>query len=161
MDAMAEPPHTDPTARTEAAPLTVERSTETAPALVGNRYEILGMLGSGGMGTVYRARDRELDEVVALKVLKAELAATSGMLERFRREVKLARRVTHKNVARTFDIGEHEGERFLTMEYVEGQPLSTAAPGRIGPARAVAICRELCAGLVASHDARVVHGDLK
>src|SRR5437868_2172073 len=163
MDAMAEPPHTDPTARTEAAPLTVERSTETAPALVGNRYEILGMLGSGGMGTVYRARDRELDEVVALKVLKAELAATSGMLERFRREVKLARRVTHKNVARTFDIGEHEGDRFLTMELIEGEMLGAhlARRGRVSLRDAVRIALDVCAGLSAAHAAGVLHRDLK
>ena len=162
---MAEPPHTDPTARTEAAPLTIERATETppAPALVGNRYEILGMLGSGGMGTVYRARDRELDELVALKVLKAELAATSGMLERFRREVKLARRVTHKNVARTFDIGEHEGDRFLTMELIEGEMLGAhlARRGRVSLRDAVRIGLDVCAGLAAAHAAGVLHRDLK
>src|SRR2546430_17345069 len=78
-----------------------------APTKVAERYELLGLLGVGGMGSVYRARDLELDEVVALKMLRRELVAAPGMLERFRREVKLARRVTHKNVARTFDIGEH------------------------------------------------------
>src|SRR3954469_23070800 len=113
---------TDPAAETEAAPLPKGQSTmpEARPALVAGRYELLGMLGSGAMGTVYRARDRELEEIVALKVLRKDLAATAGMLERFRREVKLARRVTHRNVARTFDIGDHEGERFLTMEFIEG-----------------------------------------
>src|SRR5580692_10816045 len=70
----------------------------------GGRYEILGLVGSGGMGTVYRARDAELDEVVALKLLRRELVDKPGMLDRFRQEVKLARRVTHRNVARTFDI---------------------------------------------------------
>ena len=94
------------------------------PALVGGRYTILGLVGVGGMGSVYRARDAELDEVVALKVLRKELVETPGMLERFRQEVKLARRVTHTNIARTFDIGEHEGEKFLTMEYVDGESLA-------------------------------------
>ena len=169
---MAEPPHTDPEARTEAAPLTApprQPSLDAAsmpppgPALVGNRYEILGLLGSGGMGTVYRARDRELDELVALKVLKKELAATSGMLERFRREVKLARRVTHRNVARTFDIGEHEGDRFLTMELIDGEMLGAhlARRGRVSLRDAVRIGIDVCAGLTAAHAADVLHRDLK
>ena len=88
------------------------------------RYEILGLVGSGGMGTVYRARDTELDEIVALKLLRREVMDASGMLDRFRQEVKLARRVTHRNVARTYDIGESDGEKFLTMEFVDGEPLS-------------------------------------
>src|SRR5688572_1319392 len=77
-----------------------------APTTMAGRYELLGLLGSGAMGTVYRARDNQLDDFVALKVLKKELAAAPGMLDRFRAEVKLARRVTHRNVARTYDIGE-------------------------------------------------------
>jgi len=164
----------DPTATTLVAPLdTATRegelrigsttSSEDAPTLVANRYEILGMLGSGGMGTVYRARDRELEEIVALKVLKKELASSSGMLERFRREVKLARRVTHKNVARTFDIGEHEGDRFLTMELIAGEMLG-AQLARRGPMpvrHVIAIARDVCAGLAAAHAADVLHRDLK
>src|ERR1700753_272463 len=78
--------------------------------LIAGRYELIGLVGVGGMGSVYHARDTELDEIIALKVLRRELVDAPGMLERFRREVKLARRVTHKNVARTFDIGEHAGE---------------------------------------------------
>src|SRR5215472_2413187 len=81
------------------------------PQLLAERYEVLGLLGVGGMGSVYRARDRELDEVVALKMLRRDVAATPNILERFRREVKLARKVTHRNVVRTFDIGEHGGEK--------------------------------------------------
>src|SRR5207249_9878164 len=95
-----------------------------ASLLIAGRYELLGLVGVGGMGSVYRARDTELDEVIALKVLRRELVDAPGMLDRFRREVKLARRVTHRNVARTFDIGEHEADRFLTMEYVDGVSLS-------------------------------------
>jgi eukaryotic-like serine/threonine-protein kinase len=164
----------DPTAGTLVAPLVAETatrevrigsttSTEDAPTLVGNRYEILGMLGAGGMGTVYRARDRELEEIVALKVLKKELAATSGMLERFRREVKLARRVTHKNVARTFDIGDHEGDRFLTMELIPGEMLGAylARRGPLPVRTVITIAQDVCAGLAAAHAADVLHRDLK
>ncbi len=164
---MADPPRPFDTAPTEAAPLTGGLAKLTsvgeAPPLVANRYEILAMLGSGGMGTVYRARDRELDEVVALKVLKSELAASSGILERFRREVKLARRVTHKNVARTFDIGEHGGDRFLTMELIEGEMLGAhlARRGRVPLRDVIRIGRDVCAGLAAAHAAGVLHRDLK
>lgn len=120
------------------------------------------MLGAGAMGTVYRARDRELDEIVALKMLKKELASAE-MLERFRREVKLARRVTHKNVARTFDIGEHDGDRFLTMEFIEGEMLGAllARRGRLPIPDVVRFGLDVCAGLSAAHAAGVLHRDLK
>src|SRR4051794_39953458 len=83
--------------------------TSSVREMVANRYRVLGLVGAGGMGTVYRAIDTELDETVALKVLRRELVAAPDALARFRQEVKLARRVTHRNVARTFDIGEHAG----------------------------------------------------
>lgn len=159
----------DPAAPTEVAPLVGAaaqlRHTSVSEELprVAGRYELLGMLGAGGMGTVYRARDVELDEVVALKVLKKELTGAPGMLERFRREVKLSRRVTHKNVARMFDIGEHGGDRFLTMELVEGEMLGAhlARRGRLSVRDVVAIGRDVCAGLAAAHDAGILHRDLK
>src|SRR5262245_8525426 len=90
--------------------------------LVGGRYRIVRWLGGGGMGRVYEALDTELDERVALKVLRAGLSDEA--LERFRREVKLTRRIVHKNVARMFDIGEHKGEKYLTMELVHGDSLT-------------------------------------
>src|SRR5262245_65726135 len=100
------------------------------------------------MGTVYRARDRELDELIALKVLRKELGQAADMLERFRREVKLARKVTHVNVARTFDIGEHGGDRFITMELVDGEPLSAlSGRSRLPLGRVLAIAREVLDGL--------------
>jgi serine/threonine-protein kinase len=134
-----------------------------APALVAGRYEILGLLGVGGMGSVYKARDAELDEIVALKAIRREIVDRPGMLERFRREVKLARRVTHANVARVFDIHEHDGEKFLTMEYVDGESLAAvlAREGRLSVARVVEIALAVCAGLSAAHAAGVVHRDLK
>jgi serine/threonine protein kinase len=131
--------------------------------VVADRYEILGLLGSGGMGTVYRALDRELDDVVALKMLKKQIAAAPGILDRFRREVKLARRVTHRNVARTFDIGEHAGAKFLTMEFIDGDMLGAMLQrrGRLRVAEVTRIGRDLCAGLSAAHAAGVLHRDLK
>src|SRR5207244_3204965 len=132
------------------------------PTVLAGRYQLIGLLGSGGMGTVYRARDRELDEIVALKMLKKEIAQLSGMHERFRREVKLARKVTHKNVVRTFDIGDHAGDRFFTMEYVEGEPLSAVLARERPPIeRVLGIAAEILDGLAASHEAGVLHGDLK
>ena len=130
---------------------------------VGDRYELLGLVAVGGMGSVYRARDLELDEIVALKVIARELVASQTMLDRFRQEVKLARRVTHKNVARMFDIGEYKNLKFLTMEFIEGESLGDLLE-REGPllvARAAAICTHICEGLAAAHEAGIVHRDLK
>ncbi len=133
------------------------------PMILAGRYLLLGMIGSGGMGTVYRARDLELGEVVAVKVLRRELTASPTFVARFRQEVKLARRVTHRNVARTFDIGEHAGDRFITMEYVEGEALGDklSRVGRIGLGEALDIAGSVCAGLAAAHAAGVIHRDLK
>jgi serine/threonine-protein kinase len=115
------------------------------------------------MGAVYKARDLELDETVALKMLRPDAPMTPRALERFRREVKLARRVTHRNVARTFDISDHGGNKFLTMELVDGEALSAilAREGKLAPQRATHIAAEVCSGLAAAHAAGVVHRDLK
>jgi len=131
--------------------------------VIGQRYEILGLLGIGGMGSVYKVKDITLDEVVALKLLRENLILVPGMVERFRQEVKLARKVTHPNVVRTFDLGQHDGEHFLTMEYIEGKPLTQllAAEGILSAARATAISLGICTGLSAAHRAGVLHRDLK
>lgn len=150
---------------TLAAPTSASATPSAAPTheVVGGRYEILGLLGVGGMGSVYKARDVELDEIVALKSILRELVETPGVIERFRREVKLARRVTHVNVARVFDIGEHQGNKFLTMEFIDGESLADllAREGPLPVARVVAITTEVCAGLTAAHAAGVIHRDLK
>ena len=95
--------------------------------MLAGRYEILLLLGQGGMGAVYKARDRELDRLVALKVVRPELAGHPGILRRFKQELILARQVTHRNVIRIFDLGEAEGTKFITMEYIEGQDLKAIA----------------------------------
>lgn len=139
--------------------------TSFAPAVsvLAGRYELSSMLGAGGMGTVFRAKDLELDEVVALKVLNPELVDSIEALGRFKAEVKLARRVTHCNVARTFDFGTHGELRFLTMEYVDGISLDE----RIGTdpsltaAEVIALTKSILQGLAAAHGAGVLHRDLK
>ena len=105
----------------------------TAARLIGGRYEILGLIGQGGMGRVYRARDTELDELVALKVLQGDLVSSPEMVERFRREVKLARRVTHPNVARMFDIGTRQPKSSTFLLAYEGGSMPPL--GRVGHAR--------------------------
>lgn len=149
---------------TELEPSSPDPSLATgiARTRLAGRYEILGLLGVGGMGTVYRVRDHELDEIVALKLLSSDLGAGADALQRFRREVRIARKVTHPNVARTFDIGEHEGARFLTMEYVEGEALDARlSRGRLAATEVVRLALGVCAGLGAAHAAGVVHRDLK
>jgi serine/threonine protein kinase len=92
-------------------------------AILGGRYEIIKTLGQGGMGAVYQARDREVDRVVALKVIRPELANQSQILARFKQELILSRQVTHKNVIRIFDLGEADNIKFITMEIVDGRDL--------------------------------------
>jgi TolB-like protein/Flp pilus assembly protein TadD len=134
-----------------------------AGELFASRFAVEAVLGEGGMGAVYRVLDRELDEVVALKLLRPEWAESQDALDRFRREVKLARRVTHPNVARTFDLGSVDGVRFLTMELIEGEPLSkrVGRGKRVPLGEALRVAGEVARGLTAAHTAGVVHRDLK
>ena len=115
------------------------------------------------MGSVYQARDRELDRIVALKVIRPELAGNPDILRRFKQELILAREVTHKNVIRIFDLGEANGTKFITMEYIEGQDLKSLlrARGKFAPEEAVGIVQQVCRALQAAHSAGVVHRDLK
>jgi len=138
--------------------------------MLGERYRIIGLLGRGGMGEVYRADDLKLGQAVALKFLPESPAApgqadsdSTALAERFRAEVRNARQVSHPNVCRVYDIGEIEGRPFLSMEYVDGEDLATLLKriGRLPPAKALEIARQLCAGLAAAHDKGVLHRDLK
>ena len=129
-----------------------------------DRYEVLGTLGRGGMGVVYRARDRQLDEVVALKILRPEvLAADSSLLDRFKQEIKLARRITHRNVLRTHDFGEAGGIPYISMEYFEGVTLKEVVHNRgaLPMGVGLSIAKQMCHGLGAAHAGGVVHRDVK
>ncbi len=131
--------------------------------ILGERYEILKRLGEGGMGAVYKARDHELDRLVALKVIRPELAGHPDILRRFKQELILARQVTHKNVVRIFDLGSADGRKFITMDYIEGRDLKSilVERGKLPPAEVVPIFQQICRGLEAAHVEGVVHRDLK
>jgi len=131
--------------------------------MLGTRFRIVGLLGRGGMGEVYRADDLELGQSVALKFLPAELAADTSALQRLRTEVKTARQVAHPNVCQVYDISEIDGHVFLTMEYVDGGDLAQVLQrlGRPGREKAQEIARQLCLGLAAAHENGILHRDLK
>ncbi len=134
-----------------------------AGSMVAGRYRIIELLGRGGMGEVYRADDITLNQSVALKFLPALFGNDAKWLERFRNEVRLSRQVTHPNVCRVFDIGEFQGEQFISMEYVDGENLASLLRriGRVPHDKAVLLARQLCAGLGAAHERGVLHRDLK
>ena len=129
-----------------------------------NRYKVLETLGKGGMGVVFRAKDNQLDEVVALKTLRSDvLSQDSTLLQRFKLEIKLARKITHKNVLRTHDFAEWEGTPYISMEYLEGVTLKDlqkrkgALPLSVG----LQIAKQMCHGLAAAHQQGVIHRDIK
>src|ERR1044071_480947 len=132
-------------------------------ALLGGRYRIIGLLGRGGMGEVYRATDLALGQAVALKFLPEEASRTPRLLERFHGEGRVAGLVSHPNVCRVFDIGEVEGTPFISMEYVDGEDLASLLTriGRLPADKAIETARKICAGLAAAHDRGVIHRDLK
>jgi serine/threonine protein kinase/tetratricopeptide (TPR) repeat protein len=131
--------------------------------LLAQRYEVLSQLGEGGMGAVYKARDVELGRMVALKVIRPDLARNRAMLDRFKQELILATQVTHRNVVRIYDLGEAEGLKFITMEYVEGEDLASVLHRRtkLPPQEAVSIIEQVCRALEAAHNVGVIHRDLK
>ncbi len=147
---------------------TISDSSGAVPLLapgtvLAGRYEVLAVLGQGGMGAVYKAHDRELDRTVALKTIRPEMAASAAMLARFKQEVLLASQITHPNVIRLYDLSEAAGMKFITMEFIEGDDLraSLLAKGKMPPAESVAIIRQVCLALEAAHAKGVIHRDLK
>ncbi|MBP6822797.1 MAG: serine/threonine protein kinase, partial [Acidobacteria bacterium] len=145
----------------------IEKARFTPGMTLNKRYRIIGQLGKGGMGEVYRADDLKLGQPVALKFLTEKLSQDKAMLARFHSEVAMAHRVTHPNVCRVHDIGEvttSSGKlHFLSMEYVDGEDLSSLLRriGRLPADKAVEIANQLCAGIAAAHEAGVLHRDLK
>ena len=136
----------------------------THGSVIASRYEILSPLGKGGMGMVYKAHDQELDETVAIKVLRAEFANTGEMAKRFRHEIKLARKVSHRNVCRIHDYGDDGGIRFISMEYVEGTDIKQLARDKGGfleMEEAFDVSIQTADGLQAIHDVGIIHRDLK
>jgi serine/threonine-protein kinase len=131
--------------------------------VLAGRYRIVGLLGRGGMGEVYRADDLKLEQPVALKFLPHGLDEGGERLARFYREVRVARQVSHPAVCRVYDVGEAEGHFFLSMELVDGENLASLLRriGRLPPDKALDIARQLCAGLAAAHEKGVLHRDLK
>ncbi len=127
------------------------------------RYQIIEELGRGGMGRVYKALDTEVDEKVALKLIRPEIAADEKTIKRFRKELKTARQITHKNVCRMYDIGTKKGVRFITMEYVSGEDLKSSMKrmGQFTVGKAVFTAKQICEGLAEAHKLGIVHRDLK
>jgi len=153
------------TAATMKLPASMADMTMLEPGqMLGTRYEITSVLGVGGMGVVYKANDIELGEVLAIKTLKPDMvAADTNALERFKSEIKLARRIAHRNVVRTYDLGEVGGLYYISMEFVEGKSLKDLikARGRLPTSVVLPIAKQLCRALEVSHDEGVIHRDIK
>jgi predicted Ser/Thr protein kinase len=135
----------------------------TPGTILADRYRVIGLLGRGGMGEVYRADDLKLGQPVALKFLPKALAEDSVRRERLFAEVRIARQVSHPNICRVYDISEIEGRHFLTMEYIDGEDLASLLKriGSLHGPKALDVARQMCAGLAAAHDKGVLHRDLK
>src|SRR5688500_9411443 len=141
------------------------RNAKTLPVgfEIGSRYRVVGFLGRGGMGAVYRVHDNELSRDIALKLIRADLEEDQNVIDRFKREIHLSSLVTHRNVLRVYDLGESDGVKYLTMQLVEGDDLSHAMRGSntMPLERATNIFRQICLGLAAAHEQSVIHRDLK
>ncbi len=132
-------------------------------ALFAGRYQVIEELGRGGMGRVYRALDRKVNEEVALKLIRPEIAAERKTLERFQNELKTARRISHRNIGRMYELMEEKGTHFITMEYVPGEDLRSAICrfGQLPVGKSLSIAVQVCEGLAEAHRPGVVHRDLK
>lgn len=134
-----------------------------AGSVLGSRYKVTGQLGEGGMGAVYKVRDLELDRIVAMKVIQPAFAQNVEALNRFKQEIIIASRITHKNVSRIYDLAEADGVKFITMEFVEGRTLASLLrdKGKFAPKDAAGVFIQVCRALEAAHAEGVIHRDLK
>ena len=155
------PPQDHPPVMTETLQTPV-RELAMGSTFVG-RYQIIEELGHGGMGKVYKVYDSKIKEKVALKLIKPEVASDKDTLERFSNEIRLARKISHRNVCRMFDIGEAEGAHFITMEYVHGEDLKSMIEmsGSLSLGMLLSVGKQVCDGLAEAHSLGVVHRDLK
>ena len=155
-ESWATPSRSKPTTRQSSEALEIG-------TVLANRYEIMRIIGAGGMGAVYQARDLQLNRVVALKVIRPDLAKDPEIVSRFKQELILARQVTHKNVIRIYDLAEFDGIKFITMDFIDGRDLKTVLreKGKIEPRRVAEIIEQVCRGLEAAHSEAVIHRDLK
>jgi serine/threonine-protein kinase len=127
------------------------------------RYQIIEELGRGGMGRVYKVLDTEVQETIALKILRSEIASNKKTIQRFRNELKLARKISHKNVCRMYDLNKEDEIYFITMEYVSGENLKSMIQmmGHLSAGKTIFIAKQICEGLTEAHKLGVVHRDLK
>jgi hypothetical protein len=148
---------------TPVTPFQIANLSSTALAALNNRYDILGEAGHGSMGNVYKARDRETGETVALKLLKPEIASDQAMMERFKNELLFARKITHKNVCRVHEFNRVGGVAYTSMEFVEGENLRSVLNrfGGLPQRKAVNLALQICSGLKEAHAQGIVHRDLK
>ena len=160
--ALADTPKTDPAPPSDTQTLPPFFELETG-SFFANRYQVIEKIGAGGMGRVYKVVDTKIRERIALKLLKPEISSDERILERFRNEIRLARRISHKNVCRMFDLGEYQRLTYLTMELVPGESLKNIIrmTGPLSVATAVGYAKQICAGLEEAHRWDIVHRDLK
>jgi len=138
-----------PTQTLETPVETLKRGTTIA-----DRYDLIEELGTGGMGKVYKAYDKKIEEEIALKILRPDIAVDEKILSRFSNELKIARKIVHKNVGRMYDLSEAEGTHFITMEYVPGEDLKSfiRRSGQLTVGKALSIAKQICRGLADAHD---------
>src|SRR5207253_6584322 len=141
---------------------TLDEATHPAHTF-GERYQVLAQIGRGGMGVVYKAMDRETRELVAIKVLRPEIAADEVAIERFKNEVRLARKIAHRNVCRIYDFSRVGATAFISMEFIEGETLRAVLKrfGSLSVRQATGIARQILLALREAHDQGVAHRDLK
>jgi serine/threonine protein kinase/Tfp pilus assembly protein PilF len=144
---------------------TIEPPDEELPigSTFAGRYQIIEELGRGGMGRVYKVQDTEVQETIALKILRSEIASSQKTIQRFRNELKLARKISHKNVCRMYDLNKEEESYYITMEYVSGENLKSMIQmmGHLSVGKTVLIANQICEGLIEAHALGVIHRDLK